>query len=57
MANFEIISDGPYSFAVKVTFDGGRTQTVRGFRTRLDAQVWVDAQTARVTDVGSEGTT
>jgi hypothetical protein len=40
MEIFEIITDGPYSFAVKVTFEDGRTQTVRGFHTRADAQVW-----------------
>jgi hypothetical protein len=41
---FQIIPDGPKAFAVEITFHSGRTEIRRGFRTKADAESWMEKE-------------
>jgi hypothetical protein len=47
MDNYEVVADGPTSFAVKITYHSGRRDIKRGFQTILEADAWAEAECAK----------
>jgi hypothetical protein len=47
MEQYQIIPDGPKAFAVEITCHSGRGEIRRGFRTKADAEFWMEKERAK----------